>query len=511
MNYRLMLVEDEPPAMRGIVRAIQKCPVAQDVTIICQASSGAQALDMISETAPHIILSDVKMPVMDGFDLAARVRAQYPDIQMAILSGHQDFEYVQRALRYSLSDYLLKPIDPDELEQLLIRMKQAVWRVAGERMGGFFAALAGGLPGARIPRQDHPGYLVMAVQSGPDGSRARRLGLKGSAALPLDGVREAAREALNLQDIWTASTGAANCAAVLMGLEDGHIPGEAALTRFVSILPAQESATLVYQIMRSLSEVPAALDMALQRLKEALIPGRAVILQPDKPLPPVTQPRLSAQQKEVLVASLKLGKAQALQNALRQILTACLSPDASQRYVEGLLDQVIALLARQPSGDRPGVPALLEAAAAEAVLLGRDHDAIVSRFCERTAALLCPSALCEDVAPTTDAVIGHIHRYIELHYDQSVELQSLAAQYGISDSYLSTLYKKHYGLSPLRHLVTLRIERAKALILSGVDLSFSTIAQMVGYDDPHYFSRLFRSETGCSPSDYKARHVSGSR
>lgn len=505
-----MLVEDEPPAMRGIVRAIQKCPAAQDVMIVSQVFSGAQALDMIPKTAPHIILSDVKMPVMDGFDLAARVRAQYPDIQMAILSGHQDFEYVQRALRYSLSDYLLKPIDPDELEQLLIRIKQAVRHTTEERMGNFLTALTGGLPGARIPRQDHSGYLVMAVQVGPDDSRARWLGLKGSAALPLDGVREAAREALNLQDIWTASAGAANCAAVLAGLEDGHIPGEAALTSFVSILPAQESATLVYQIVRSPNEVPTALDQALQWLKEALIPGRAVILRPDKPLPPVAPPRLSAQQEQVMAVSLRLGKAQALQNAIHQVLMASLSPDANQRRVEGLLDQVITLLAQQP-GDRPGVPALLEFAAAEAVVLGRDHGEIVSGFCERAAALMCPSGCDENAALTTEAVIGRIHRYIEQNYDQPIELQSLAVKHGISESYLSTLYKKRYGLSPLRHLVVLRIERAKALIVSGVDLSFRTIAQMVGYDDPHYFSRLFRSETGCSPSDYKARHFSGSR
>ncbi len=103
--YRMMLVEDEPPAMRGIVRALRKCLAAQDVSIVCQAFSGMQALEMVPETAPHIILSDVKMPVMDGFQLVERVHAQYPDIQMAILSGHQDFEYVQKALRYSLSDY----------------------------------------------------------------------------------------------------------------------------------------------------------------------------------------------------------------------------------------------------------------------------------------------------------------------------------------------------------------------------------------------------------------------
>ncbi len=134
---------------------------------------------------------------------------------------------------------------------------------------------------------------------------------------------------------------------------------------------------------------------------------------------------------------------------------------------------------------------------------GRDGGEIALRFSERAAALLCSYGPDGDPSRSTEAVIGHIHQYIERQYDQPVELQSLAAEYGISDSYLSTLYKKKYGLSPLRHLITLRIERAKALILSGVDLPFRTIAQMVGYDDPHYFSRLFRTEIGCSPSDYR--------
>jgi AraC-like DNA-binding protein/CheY-like chemotaxis protein len=511
MIYRLMLVEDEPPAMRGIVRAIEKCPTAEDVVIVGQAFSGTQALEMIPKTAPHLILSDVKMPVMDGFELAARVRALYPDIQMAILSGHQDFEYVQRALRYSLSDYLLKPIDPEGLEQLLVRMKQTVRRKAGERMGGFLAALAGGQPGAQAPEQDHPGYLVALVQSGPDDSRARRLGLEGSAALPPDGMLEAARQALNLQDVWATPAGSARCAAVLAGLEDGRAPDDAALVRFASLLPAPLSATLVYQAVGSPGEVPAALDAAHRRLREALIPGQTQILRLDQPLPPAAPALLTPQQEGLLSAALKLGRAQALQNALRQALTACLAPGVSQRRVEGLLDQAIALLAWQLSGSRPGVPALLETAAAEAVLTGRDGDAIVSGFSERAAALLCPSGLDDNLDRTTEAMIGRIHRYIESHFDQPVEMQSLAARHGISDSYLSTLYKKRYSLSPQRHLVTLRIERAKALILSGADLPFRVIAQMVGYDDPHYFSRLFRSETGCSPSDYKARNASGPR
>ena len=114
MIYRIMIVEDEPPSMRSIEKHILNCGVS-NITIVGKAANGAEALKLIPKVTPHIIFSDVRMPVMDGFALVEQVRKQYPDILIAILSGYQEFDYVKKALQFKLSDYLLKPIDPVEL------------------------------------------------------------------------------------------------------------------------------------------------------------------------------------------------------------------------------------------------------------------------------------------------------------------------------------------------------------------------------------------------------------
>lgn len=246
MIYRLMLVEDEPPAMRGIERALLRCPEAADVAVVARAQNGRQALDMVCEARPHMVLSDVIMPVMDGFQLAEQLRARHPQIQLAILSGHQEYKYVRKALQHSLSDYLLKPVDEAELSELLSRMKAAV--------------------------------------------RAR--------------------------------------------------------------------------------------------------------------------------------------------------------------------------------------------------------------LCDHRAAEL-----------STEDVVRSIHGHIETHYQEITELQALAGQFGIAVGYLSTLYNKMYGASPSKHLLSVRIERAKELILRDESLPVREIAQRVGYSDPHYFSRLFHSVTGLSPSEYRQRNM----
>ncbi len=353
-------------------------------------------------------------------------------------------------------------------------MKQAVRRAADERMNGFLGALTSGLPGAEAPGQNHAGYLVMAVQSGPDATRARRLGFDGPAALPLESVVRAAREALKLQDVWAAPAGAANRVAILAGLEDGRGLDEAAFARFASVLTAPEFVTLVYQDVRSPGEIPKALDSALHRIREALIPGHAQILRPDQPLSFAAPSGLTAQQEGVLAAALKWAR--------RRRFKTCF---AGFSWRASALGQPAVRGGAARSGGRAARAATLRRPLRRSRFVGgrgggggmrgRDGGEIALRFSERAAALLCSYGPDGDPSRSTEAVIGHIHQYIERQYDQPVELQSLAAEYGISDSYLSTLYKKKYGLSPLRHLITLRIERAKALILSGVDLPFRTI------------------------------------
>ena len=113
--YQVFIAEDEPAALEHICTIIQnKCPYFQ---VIGTAEDGKSALEQLEYLRPDVLITDVKMPVMDGIFLIKRVKEKYPDILSVIISGYQEFEYAQSALHYGVCDYILKPVKPSTLQE----------------------------------------------------------------------------------------------------------------------------------------------------------------------------------------------------------------------------------------------------------------------------------------------------------------------------------------------------------------------------------------------------------
>ncbi|WP_408008017.1 response regulator [Pseudalkalibacillus sp. A8] len=121
MNLKLLIVDDEPIITQGLRETVPWHEL--DVEIIGEAQDGEEALEIIENEAVDIILSDVKMPVMDGLELADHVNRCFPHIRIIIISGHEEFEYAKRAIGLGVRDYLLKPVDIDELMDLVAKIK----------------------------------------------------------------------------------------------------------------------------------------------------------------------------------------------------------------------------------------------------------------------------------------------------------------------------------------------------------------------------------------------------
>ncbi|KQX45729.1 response regulator transcription factor [Paenibacillus sp. Root444D2] len=106
----ILLVEDEAVIRQGITQLIEQMP--DDFRIVKSAANAKEALHyMLHEEPPDCIITDIRMPEMDGLTLTARIREMHADIPIIIVSGYSDFEYAQQAIRYRVCDYLLKPID----------------------------------------------------------------------------------------------------------------------------------------------------------------------------------------------------------------------------------------------------------------------------------------------------------------------------------------------------------------------------------------------------------------
>lgn len=115
---RILIVDDEYLLRQGIKHLVDWNK--EGFQIVGEASNGNEALDLIERLKPHIIISDIVMPVMDGVDLVKIVKTKYPEIQIVILSGYSDFNYVKDTFKLGVNDYILKPkLNPEELLVLL--------------------------------------------------------------------------------------------------------------------------------------------------------------------------------------------------------------------------------------------------------------------------------------------------------------------------------------------------------------------------------------------------------
>lgn len=121
MNYTVIVAEDEELLLNNLVQKIQKAD--PDFLVTGTAQTGEQAFELVEKLNPDLVITDIRMPVMDGIDLLTKVKSQFPLTKFIITSGFSDFEYAKKAITLKVSDYLLKPVDPDELRNALLKIK----------------------------------------------------------------------------------------------------------------------------------------------------------------------------------------------------------------------------------------------------------------------------------------------------------------------------------------------------------------------------------------------------
>ena len=120
---RILIVEDEIKIRMGISRLITS---HTQHTVVGEAKNGKEGLEMINRYHPQLVISDIRMPVMDGLEMLQESVKQGNHCHFVILSGYSEFEYAQKALRYGVDDYLLKPLAPEDVTELLDKIQQKV-------------------------------------------------------------------------------------------------------------------------------------------------------------------------------------------------------------------------------------------------------------------------------------------------------------------------------------------------------------------------------------------------
>ncbi|NCC64479.1 MAG: response regulator, partial [Spirochaetia bacterium] len=120
MPYKILLVDDESAVREGIR---SRTPWERyNFTVVGEAGNGIKALEMIEELHPDVVITDIRMPYLGGMELIKEIRSSHPPVTIIILSGYDEFTYAQQAIRYDVSEYVLKPVSVEDICRLLERM-----------------------------------------------------------------------------------------------------------------------------------------------------------------------------------------------------------------------------------------------------------------------------------------------------------------------------------------------------------------------------------------------------
>ncbi len=124
--YRVLLIDDESIIVEGLRRVIRWADY--NCEVVATACDGKEGTALIRQLQPHILFTDIRMPGMDGLSMVAGLRSEYPDMQVAILTGYRDFAYAQEAIRLGVTRFLLKPSKMDEIKEALSVMVERLDR-----------------------------------------------------------------------------------------------------------------------------------------------------------------------------------------------------------------------------------------------------------------------------------------------------------------------------------------------------------------------------------------------
>lgn len=497
--YRIIIAEDERPILDNIVRKVNSLDLP--VTVVATAEDGETACALLGQHQPDILLTDIRMPGIDGLAVCQYARQRSPDTKLVIISGYDDFDYARQAIRCQVSDYLLKPVKIQKLEDTLSNLCHDLDAGLQKQNHLMISNSLSGISSQSLPYEFFGaafGIYLICI-----GNLIRSLESDISLKLieqqwqDLSLIQELEQSNLASFRFWLIADKYPNEKMLVT-----TCPEDAFLPVIKQILDRHLNGSLPYTVCAASTSVPfqeiwPAAQKARVLLKNALIPCHSSIT--IKGPAAVLSYHVFDEPLQNLVRLIKNGKMQAFTDQLPAFFDLLQAAPISQDGLEQILNFLLASLEDSIGSDlfdRESVSTAIR----QVIFQEHQAPAMYEQIQKRLASEAATQAA---VDSSTADVAAAIKRYMDEKYYDPISLDTLADTYHFSVSYISRIFRRQYGTAPLKYLLQVRIKESKRLIAQNPDWNIGMISQLVGYPDQHYFSRIFKSATGVSPSEYK--------
>lgn len=535
---KVFLVEDEYIVREGIKNNIDWEKNGYD---FCgEASDGELAFPMISEKRPDIVITDIRMPFMDGIELSRMIKEEYPEIKIIILSGHEEFEYAKAAIQIGVEEYLLKPINGDELLQVVNRVAQKIKEEnesretlqEGEGDENFEYAkrqLLNSLidDNASLSDAMEQGKKIhlnlMAQCYNIMMLKLQRKNKEQGFSQRILELYKTMEDTLKEQDGQSIMFDRAPEGKVILfmgsGEEEIRRNMDVFAGQFREILPEYEDVTYFGSV-----GVPVMRLRELGESYEAASHGFSYrfLTEPNQIVDNHTVFDQTRNEKKF---SCSIGSVD-IQNLDKQKIESFLKGgemDEIHFFVEEYMKNTgdagkNSMIFRQYI-----VMDMFFAASHFLTQITDGREQLGEPFespeqmqkivSDLEATVVYIKELFTKVMQVRDAqttehnsdVVENAKKYIsENYHDEELTLNTVAHEVNVSPNHLSAMFSQKTGQTFVKYLTDVRMHRAKELLKCTSKRS-NEICEEVGYRDPHYFSHLFKKNVGCSPIQYRER------
>lgn len=527
--YSILFVDDEEDVFRVILKKLGWENLG--FSVAGYAKNGREALELAEEMQPDVLMTDIKMPYMDGLELGRQMKELCPQVKIIIFSGFDKFEYAQEAIKLEVEEYILKPINAEELRSVFLRLRKKLDRERAEKQDidklhqyymeslpvlqeNFFTSLIEGcIPPEEVGRFlsnyriDLPGpyYAVCLVHANPafSGSEIEPLLLSMS-------VKKLAEE--QLSEHWrgkiftylgnTVLIAQLSCLTEVTNLTD-------TLDRFCRLARHLCGAAVtvgIGQVCSDLRELSVSYSGAADAVSCKVLYGNTRVINIAE-VAPAEEIDIDWEAKclQQVFRQIKTGSREDLEQEIRRCVSQVSCQGTSLQKYRLFLMTLLTEIFHFGSNNRLNMDSVFGE--------GRDIYSEALRL-ESPEALeqwmLALGVQMQDLLEhrrqsTTRSLVDKAEDYVREHYtDQSLSVETVCRSLTISATYFSTVFKKETGKTFINYLTDYRMERAVRLLLEGDEKTY-IIAGKVGYADPNYFSYVFKKRFGVSPTRYRAK------
>ncbi|MDR6554540.1 response regulator [Paenibacillus qinlingensis] len=531
--YKVMVVDDESLGRKSVCKMISE--LSLDLEVIAEARHGEEALELMRISKPHIIVTDMNMPVMNGQQFLEALYTNYSEIKVIVISGYSQYEYMKAAVTFQACEYVLKPISLTELKSALVKAMEAshnhltlqqqkkftqdMWQLRREV---FFQHVTSRRITNVVDIQSQAEELSITCARGSfrlvlcmfrQFQDISTMKFHGNADLLMYSIENILSEVLT-------SAGQDAAPSYIYKSDDRmslclYVPESAykesqirdLLVTFHNVINQMLKLDVVAglsSVFHHLERLPDAFDIANEQLRSNVLHATSFSLSsPELPVAstPSVSELLTVFELKSLQQAFAAGNGSESRELLRNVLLKAeklsgLTIREGQRALKKLTEVAAAEMAEMVLS----YPQLFDARSISGIVNHSQFSDFLSQFTEAIEEYHASKGMTPSVHS-----IHEIAAYLDAHYFEDISLIDIATRFHLDPSYLSKQFKSVTSENFIEYVTRKRMEKSCEL-LNMSESKISEISELVGYENQRYFSQVFKKFTGQTPSEYRERH-----